>query len=275
VSISAGNPATSDASRTVIPILLYHSISNAPSTYIRPFAVTVEAFRNQLDLIVDSGRTPLTVSTLVDGLRGRARLPERPIVITFDDGFFNFSEVAVDALRERGLSATLYVTTGFLSGRPDIAAARPFDDRMLSWSQLAEIASGGVEIGAHSHSHPHLDTLSRQKAWREIADCKRLLEAELGTTVLSFAYPHGYSSPGVRRLVLEAGYQSACGVKNALSSTDDNPFALARLTIQANTSLEQFTAWVHGRGARTASPRESPATRIWRLHRRVSAFLRP
>jgi peptidoglycan/xylan/chitin deacetylase (PgdA/CDA1 family) len=80
---------------------------------------------------------------------------------------------------------------------------------MLSWAQLGEIASRGVEIGAHSHSHPDLDTLPQQKAWQEIADCKRHLETELGAVVVSFAYPHGYSSPRVRRLVREAGYQSA------------------------------------------------------------------
>jgi peptidoglycan/xylan/chitin deacetylase (PgdA/CDA1 family) len=259
---------------TAIPILLYHSISNDPSRHVRPFTVTVEAFRQQLDLIADSGRTSVSVSTLVHGLSKRAHMPERPIVITFDDGFADFADIALDALIERGLSATLYVTTGFLSGRPHLAVVRPFDDRMLSWAQLREVASRGVEIGAHTHSHPQLDTLSRQDAWREITKCKSLLETELGAPVISFAYPHGYSSHGVRQLVRVAGYQSACGVTNALSSMTDDPFALARLTVQADTGLEQFANWIHGRGARRASLDESLATRTWRLCRRVKASVR-
>jgi peptidoglycan/xylan/chitin deacetylase (PgdA/CDA1 family) len=273
-SLATENPSDRGASNRIVPILLYHSIANDPSAYVRPFTVDVDTFRKQLDIIVAAGRTPLNVSELVNKLRSQEPLPECPLVITFDDGYSNFSEMVTDALRERGLAATLYVTTGFLSGRPKLSAPRPFHDRMLSWSQLTEIARNDVEIGAHSHSHPELDTLSRQKAWKEITVCKQLLEEELAAPVLSFAYPHGYSSPSVRRLVHEAGYQSACGVKNALSSTIDDPLGLARLTVQANTTIGAFTAWIYGRGAPTASPQDSPATRIWRFHRRTRTFVR-
>jgi peptidoglycan/xylan/chitin deacetylase (PgdA/CDA1 family) len=258
---------------TIVPILLYHSISSEPSSHARSFTVSPDAFREQLDHIVEAGLTPLKVSSFVNVLRGAAPPPGRPIVITFDDGFSDFYEVALPLLRERELVATLYVTTGFLRGRPDVATARPFDDRMLSWSQLAELAYQGVEIGGHSHGHPQLDTLPLQKAWDEITKCKELLETELGAVISSFAYPHGYSSPRVRRLVREAGYESACSVKNALSSTDDDPFSLARLTLRAGTSLDEFGAWLRGCGARTASPRESLSTRIWRFHRRMRAVV--
>jgi peptidoglycan/xylan/chitin deacetylase (PgdA/CDA1 family) len=187
----------SERSPTVIPILLFHSVSNNPSRYAQRFAVTVERFQEQLDLIIASGRTALTVSAIVEMLRDGPSLPERPIVITFDDGYSDFSEVVVSALHDRGLAATLYVTTGFLSGRPEIAAPRPSEDRMLSWSELTQVSSSLVEIGAHSHSHLELDVLPRKKAWQEITECKRLLEAELGAPVRSFAYPHGYFSQTV------------------------------------------------------------------------------
>src|SRR5215204_1556942 len=259
---------------TRVPILLYHSISGDASPYTRPYAVTPEAFREQLDCVVGSGSNTLSVSSFARAIRGQAQLPDRPVVITFDDGFLDFADVALPALLERGLAATVYVTSGFLRGRPGVAVARPFDDPMLFWSQLTELAALGVEIGGHSHSHPHLDALPRQKAWNEIVHCRDLLESELGTPVLSFAYPHGYSSSSVRRLVHEAGFHSACGVKNVLSSTHDDPFALARLTVRSDTSLDDFAAWVRGGGARTVSGRESFSTRLWRFHRRMRAVVR-
>ena len=141
---------------------------------------------------------------------------------------------------------------------------------MLSWSQLRDLRSAGVELGAHSHTHPQLDTLPRAQARIEITLCKELLEEELQEAVNTFAYPHGYSSAAVRRLMREAGYESACGVKNALSSTEDDTFSLARLTVRASTELPQLRGWLQGVGP-TVAPRERMRTRLWRLHRRVSA----
>jgi peptidoglycan/xylan/chitin deacetylase (PgdA/CDA1 family) len=193
-------------------------------------------------------------------------------VITFDDGFADFADEALPALRECRLATTLYVTTGFLRGRPGLSA-RGVEDDMLAWSQLGELHEQGVEIGAHSHTHPHLDTLSRRGAWDEINRCKSLLEEELGAPVASFAYPHGYSSRIVRRLVSEAGYRSACSVKNALSSTRDEVYSIARLTVGRQTSLPELSAWLAGTGAPLAPSREAVRTTTWRIHRRARAIL--
>jgi peptidoglycan/xylan/chitin deacetylase (PgdA/CDA1 family) len=267
----AAQALTSEVGRrsgATVPILLYHSISDSPSSYAREFSVSPVAFVQQLDRIVSAGVTPLTVSGLVDALAGREPMPERPIAITFDDGYADFAEVALDALTGRNLTATLYVTTGFLTGRPELAVQRPFEDLMLSWSQLGGIAARGVEIGAHSHGHPELDTLPERECRREIAVSKELLETELGAPVKSLAYPHGYSSARVRELVRDVGYASACAVKNRLSFHGDDLFALARLSVRVDTSLEQFGRWIEGTGARRASTEESLMVRAWRLWRR-------
>lgn len=256
---------------TVVPILLYHSISSNPPLRFRPFTVSPSVFCEQLDSIVALGFTALTVSQFVETMRGFAPLPNRPIVITFDDGFADFHTTAEPALRERGLRSTLYVTTGFLRGGAKHAVEREFGEQMLEWSQLAELRAEGVEIGAHSHTHPHLDILPRSKARAEITQCKAALEEQLQTIIKSFAYPNGYASPAVRRLVREAAYESACSVKNALSSTADDAFSLARLTVQATTSRAQFRTWLAGAGARVSPSGERIRTRLWRLHRRVRA----
>jgi len=257
---------------TVVPILLYHSIAARPSALIRPFSVTPDVFGRHLDCILELGFSALTVSDLVAAMNGSGALPERPIVITFDDGFVDFDEHALPALRRRRLVSTLYVTTGFLEGRRDRPPVRGFGDRMLAWSQLGPLREQGVELGAHSHTHPHLDTLGRRQVRDELTRSKALLEHELGTEVPSFAYPNGYSSPMVRRLVREAGYTSACSVKEGLATTRHEVFSLPRLMVRAETSPTELRNWITGVNRPVAPERERLRTRLWRLHRRARAL---
>jgi len=252
---------------TVVPILLYHSVSSDPAAWISRFAVSPAEFERQLDLIVERGASTLTVSAFADALEhDRQALPERPVLITFDDGFADFHEHALPALHERGLAATLFVTTGFVGRR--VGGEDAAGERMLDWSQLAEVREAGIEIGGHSHSHAQLDAVSRVRAGEEIGRCKLLLAEGLGVDISTFAYPHGYSSPTVRRLVAEAGYRSACGVKNELSSTEDDRFCLARLTVRVTTPTALVASWLAAEGAPPARPRERLRTRAWRLYRR-------
>ncbi len=254
---------------TVVPILLYHSVSADPAGWIAPFAVEPHMFARHVDLIAESGRTAMTVSELRDALCGQRPLPPRPIVMTFDDGFADFAQAAV-TMASHNISSTQYITTGALRGR----GPRPVDmaipaARMLDWSQLAELSESKVEIGAHTHTHPQLDTLRPAAAYDEIQRCKHLLEDELSQEVTSFAYPHGFNSARVRRSVQAAGYTSACGVMNAFSSDSHSVFALARLTVRAMTGHEEMAAWLAGCDAPVAPFPERLRTKAWRTYRRL------
>lgn len=249
-----------------IPILLYHAVTETPSEWIAPFSATPAAFANHLDLVVASGRVPLTVSQFVDARGVAGGLPPNPVVITFDDGFADTAHTAVPLLQDRGLTGTVYVTTGFVGGDSP--------DPMISRSQLADLAAAGIEIGAHSHSHPQLDTLPLADAEAEIVSSRRWLEDVLGQPVRTFAYPHGYSSPAIRRMVARLGFGSCCAVRNALSSATDDRFSLARLMVRSTTTPDQVAAWLAGRGAPVAPFRESPRTTGWRAYRRTRAALR-
>lgn len=259
---------------TPVPILLYHAVSDDAPDWIRPFAVTPDTFRRQLGLIREEGATALSVTEYAAALGGARALPERPIVITFDDGLADFRDQALPALADAGFVSTLYVTSGFLEGSPralrDSRPAGPW----LDPAALREVRDAGVEIGAHSHSHPHLDTLAAGTARSEIATSKEILEQLLEAPVQSFAYPHGYLSGTVRRLVRECGFGSACAVKNTLSSDADDIFSLARLTVRSDTSLAQFGAWLNGQGVPIAPQRERGRTWAWRVYRRSRALVR-
>jgi peptidoglycan/xylan/chitin deacetylase (PgdA/CDA1 family) len=220
---------------------------------------------------VSSGACTLTVSDYVAATAQGDLLPHDILLITFDDGFEDFATTALPDLEERGLRSTLYVATGLLRGKAGMRRTT-CSDRMLDWSQLAELVSRGVEIGGHSHTHPHLDTLSRRRAVTEIDGSRRLLEDELQVRISSFAYPHGYFSPLVRSLVRDAGYESACAVRNALSVVGEDRFALSRLMVRAETSPHEVSAWAAGIGPQ-APTRERIRTRGWRAARRARAVV--
>jgi peptidoglycan/xylan/chitin deacetylase (PgdA/CDA1 family) len=254
---------------TVIPILLYHSLSREPERWIARYAVSPATFAHHVDLIANSGRTAMTVSDLCAALRGLRPLPPRPIAVTFDDGFADFADAAT-VLATHHIPSTLYVTTGALSGRghrpPDMAIPPA---PMLDWSQLAELSELNVEIGAHSHTHRQLDTMRSTAVADEIRRSKDMLEDALGRDVPSFAYPHGFHCGRIRRVVKAMGHTSACAVMNALSSESDHIFSLARLMVGATTTPQQLTAWLAGGGARVAPYPERLRTTMWRLYRRA------
>ncbi len=249
-----------------IPVLLYHSISERPSRAIAPFAVTPAVFSRHLDLIEADHQT-LTVSALVARLSRGEPLPHAPVVITFDDGFADNIEVAAPMLAARRLTATIYLTTSYLANTRE--ASRSAVGDMLRWEQLPDLEAFGLEVGAHAHTHRQLDVLPLPVAALEMRRSKELLEDRLGHRVSSFAYPHGYSSPVLRAEVAASGFDSACGVRNALSHTRDDRWRIARLTVQADTPLERVAAWLRGQSAPLAEPGEAYQTRAWRAVRRV------
>jgi peptidoglycan/xylan/chitin deacetylase (PgdA/CDA1 family) len=170
-------------------------------------------------------------------------------------------------MQRHGIVSTLYATTGFM-GDGETPGTNRSGDEMLSWPELTEVARQGVEVGGHTHSHPMLDTLPHAAARDEIVRCKELIEQQTGAAVASFAYPHGYSSAWVRRAVAEAGYTSACAVKNAMSHTGDDPFAIARLMLEATHTRDDFLRMLSGEGVPVASSRDRWKTRGWRIARR-------
>jgi peptidoglycan/xylan/chitin deacetylase (PgdA/CDA1 family) len=252
----------------VVPVLLYHSVSDQPTGQFGPYTVSRFQLASHLDQVTGLGFHTLTVGQLVAHRAAGLPLPPRTAVITFDDGFADFDNAWAE-LTQRGLAATLYVTAGTIGGRSEwLAPLGAGGLAMLDRSQLRDLAADGCEIGAHSMSHPQLDCLTRQAAAAEMLQSKDVLEQALGRRVDTFAYPHGYHDKAVKELVAEAGFTSAAAVRNALSPADDDPYALARVTVTSDFDAEQVARVLTGRGAPTARPGERWPTRLWRRERR-------
>jgi len=256
-----------------IPILMYHSIAEDATPNFKPFTVPPALFAEHMTYLHSNGYTPLTVTQFITRRGGVVMLPERPVMITFDDGFADFFTAALPILQRHNFNATMYIPTAYVGSTSrwmehDGEGKRP----LLSWQHIQEMNASGIECGTHSHTHPQLDLLSRLRANEEVALSKRILEEHLGQPVTSFAYPHGYYTAETQRQLRKVGYTSACTVKYAMCTAETDAFALTRLLVEPTTDVQAFATLLAGQDRRTTmSAYTRPLAPLWRYVRLYSA----
>lgn len=259
-----------------IPILLYHGIQETVTSHFHRWVITPRRFDEHMSYLLSHGYVPLPLSVIVNAINNPTKLlPARPVCITFDDGFEDFHTNALPVLARYNIPTTIYIVAGYIGSTsrwldPEGEGQR----RMMNWEQVKEVAQAGVEIGAHTLHHPHLDTIELKDAYHEILGSKEVLEQNLGQAVPSFAYPHGYHSKSLTSLVKQAGFSSACAVKHGLSSTEDNPYALARIIISRETSTDELGEMLRGKGLVRVTQEERLRTKVWRVVRRAMMHFR-
>jgi peptidoglycan/xylan/chitin deacetylase (PgdA/CDA1 family) len=246
------------AARVAIPVLVFHSVSDAAEPGLQRWTVSPASFRRTADHICASGRPSLTIGEVAACLRGERPLEPGAVALTFDDGYAD-TRGAVEALLERDIRSTVFVTTGWI-GEPR---------RLTPQDVCALSALDGVELGAHSVSHPYLDELGPAALDAELIDSRRALQDLVGADVSSFAYPFGAYDLAVRAAVAGAGYIAAAAVKNAISHLQDDPLAIARWIVTADADHDRVEQVLRGQGAPAAWSRERLRTRAYRMARRA------
>ncbi|HEX7120009.1 MAG TPA: polysaccharide deacetylase family protein [Longimicrobiales bacterium] len=233
-------------------ILGYHSIS-APDDDPHALCVAPARFEEHLEVLAAHAR-PVSLAGLARALRDGA-LPERAVAITFDDGYADCLHAALPRLERFDVPATAFVTTGFLGQefrwdaqarlrQPGGGPAAPPTRRALTPAELQRLAASGlVEIGAHSVTHPRLAEIPRDAQRREIRGSRDTLEALTGRRVTSFSYPHGSAARATVAAVREAGFERACGSVFDAARPRHDPWRLPRLWPR-DVDGETFARWL-------------------------------
>ncbi|HZG38167.1 MAG TPA: polysaccharide deacetylase family protein [Nodosilinea sp.] len=189
------------AAEARVPVLMYHDVLDPPEVF---FDLTPADFEAHLQTILDNGLTPISPDQLVQHLRTGAPLPEKPVLLTFDDGYVGHFEHVLPLLQKYQVPATFFVFPGKVDGE---VAGRS----TLTWEQLKTMAADPlVTIASHSVTHPpDLRPLGDEDLVYEVVESKRRLESELGIPIRYFSYPTGYYDERVAQAVADAGYLAA------------------------------------------------------------------
>jgi len=157
-----------------------------------------ERFEDQVRHLFRWGFTAITACRWHDWLRSGAPLPEKPIILTFDDGYADLAEHAFPVLRRYGFEATVFVVTRRIGGENDWDAGLDIPPiPLLTAEQLNAWSRNGIEFGAHGRTHVDLTGLSPALLEEEVGGSQADLEAILQRRVTSFAYPFGHVTDAV------------------------------------------------------------------------------
>jgi peptidoglycan/xylan/chitin deacetylase (PgdA/CDA1 family) len=235
-------PAEVAASRTLIlPILLYHLVSPEKPQWpsiTRRLDVAPEEFRAQMLWLAHHRFHPVTQQQAYNALERGGRLPHRPVLITFDDGYRSVLTHAAPVLVHLHMPATAYVITGRVSAP---------DPSFLTWRDLRRLEQDHVEIGSHTVDHRPLTELSNTTILWELRSSRRVLERRLGVPVRWLAYPFGAFEGRVVTLAHRVGYRLATTTIPTRSQDGRHPLELGRVEILGTTTLSQFAAFLTGR----------------------------
>jgi len=228
------NPSGVDPSGyQLVPVLCYHNIG--PQAKGR-LVIAAKTFEDQMRYLKTQGYHVISLKELLEFTALKRQLPQKTVVLTFDDGWKSFRQYAEPLLKELGFPATLFIYTDFLGARV-----------AMSWEDLRELAAEGYDIEAHSKTHADM----RRKPGESDADYSRRMEAELaqplvlfqknlGRTPLILAYPYGSHDDQVERRTREVGYVAALDVRRQGNPSFAQLLAIHRSQIYSEMTLEDF-----------------------------------
>ncbi len=203
-----------------LPILYYHQVPSQG-----PLRAQIRAFK-------DAGRTFLSLGRAVQALRGEASLPDRPLVLTFDDSWASQIANAAPVLQAEGIQATFFVITRFLGTMPGY----------MTWDQVRALKEMGHEVESHTQNHADVvDLLKKDQgaAIAEIWESLAILEDRLGRSQRLFAYPNGSWNNEAAALVARV-YRAAAATGGGDLQSQDRLYALRRIKAEPSYPPEML-----------------------------------
>jgi peptidoglycan/xylan/chitin deacetylase (PgdA/CDA1 family) len=209
------------ARKSKVPVIMYHDILSKKQVI---YDLTPQELQKHFELIKSAKMTPITLNRLIAHLRTGSPLPNKPILLTFDDGYGGHYEYAYPLLKKYGYPAVFAIHTsgvGVNAGRTHV-----------TWQQLRIMANDPlITISSHSKTHPALTKISDQELYKEVVKSKQILEAKLDRSIIYFTYPYGNYDLRVKKIVTEAGYLAAIAYSDPtemFANQSKDLFAIAR-----------------------------------------------
>jgi peptidoglycan/xylan/chitin deacetylase (PgdA/CDA1 family) len=232
-------------------ILMYHRVTEDGPPGLERWRVSPAEFAKQMAYLKGAGFTSIGLDDWLNTQRRDPASLGQRVVLTFDDADEDFITTAFPVLRQHGFGATIFVPTKFVGGRAEWDAEFGNPAPLLSWDELSALADLGLEIGAHTISHPHLTWLTdEEEIRREVRDSRLVLEDKFGRPVTTFAYPYGDHNEVVREAVKAAGYTLAV----TIDPESAGHFALGRQGVFGGEPLEVFVEKLRGQASLSPDP---------------------
>jgi peptidoglycan/xylan/chitin deacetylase (PgdA/CDA1 family) len=219
---------------------MYHRIDIVKPTLpeiTQRLTVDPGVFAEQMKWLRRHGYHTVTQLQAFDALEHGARLPSRPIMITFDDGYRDVWGKASPILERLHMVATAYVITDRISGP---------DPSFLTWGDLRNLERRHIAIGSHTVTHADLTSLSDTQALEELRSSRAVLQAHLGHPVQWFAYPAGREDARIVDLVRRSGYVLAVTTQPGSLQSAADPLTLHRYEILDTTGVGGLAAMLSG-----------------------------
>lgn len=217
-----------------VPVLMYHYLSAPPpdaNAYRNDLSVSPELFTRQLDRMQAEGFTTINPYDLLAHLWEGAPLPEKPVVITFDDGYRDNYTNAFFLLRERGMTATIFVVTDFMDEeRPDY----------LTWEMAREMLAAGFSIESHGRNHISLRNQNQDYlVWQALGSLETI-EFELGVRPRFVSYPAGEFDDQTTAIFQSANYWAGFTTIQGATHSSDDLFHLHRVRVRNTTGPDEL-----------------------------------
>lgn len=208
-----------------IPVLNYHQINDTEKNAL---TVNTEQFEAQMKYLSENGYTAITPADMLDAWENGTQLPEKPVIITFDDGYLDNYNHAFPVLEKYQLKATIFLISDYVNTYPNY----------LTWSAVQDMQQSGlIDFESHTLSHEELTKApDLDEAKHQLTGSKQAIEWNLGKQVNFIAYPCGEYNDDIEQATKDAGYRAAFTVNYGLAEPGEDPFILDRVPIFGSNS---------------------------------------
>lgn len=209
-----------------VPIITYHSIDKSGSV----ISTAPYVFRRQMKHLSELGYQAIPLRELAASLNSKTAFPAKTVVLTFDDGFKNFYLEAFPILSEYNFSGTVFLVTDFC-GKYNDWPGNPTSfprSELLSWEEIKELDSYGIEFGSHTRTHQDLTRLTVEKVESEMVESKTAIANILGRETITFAYPFGRSNAAARQIA-KRNFKASCSTNLGKVSSESDSSSLNRI----------------------------------------------